>query len=158
MFKFKLTGGKEKRDKDGNARAACPQFESHTISKAISKATISDPGATGGEEGPVKVQLRHAWTVYTLICFIAAIIISDSSRLLLSPCTGFPARSRGGWGWCEVCSLSSYGDGGFRPFSGGVGRGVPGGGDEAQGFLNIYFFPFSHKHSWITLAVLLLVW
>ncbi|XP_030595951.1 soluble guanylate cyclase 88E-like [Archocentrus centrarchus] len=44
---------KGKRDKDGNAQAACPQFETQTISKAISKATISDPEATGDEEGPV---------------------------------------------------------------------------------------------------------
>ncbi|KAJ0002493.1 hypothetical protein NQD34_007642 [Periophthalmus magnuspinnatus] len=44
---------KGKRDKDGNAQAACPQFETQTISKAISKATISDPEATGDEEGLV---------------------------------------------------------------------------------------------------------
>lgn len=41
---------KGKRDKDGNAQAACPQFETQTISKAISKATITDPEATGDEE------------------------------------------------------------------------------------------------------------
>uniref|UniRef100_A0AAV2MIQ8 guanylate cyclase n=1 Tax=Knipowitschia caucasica TaxID=637954 RepID=A0AAV2MIQ8_KNICA len=44
---------KGKRDKDGNAQAACPQFETQTISKAISKATISDPEATRDEEGLV---------------------------------------------------------------------------------------------------------
>ncbi|KAK7922809.1 hypothetical protein WMY93_009711 [Mugilogobius chulae] len=44
---------KGKRDKDGNAQAACPQFETQTISKAISKATISDPEAAGDEEGLV---------------------------------------------------------------------------------------------------------
>ncbi|KAG8004073.1 Soluble guanylate cyclase 88E [Nibea albiflora] len=41
---------KGKRDKDGNAQAACPQFETQTISKAISKATISGPEATGEDE------------------------------------------------------------------------------------------------------------
>lgn len=45
---------KGKRDKDGNAQAACPQFESQTISKAISKVTISGPEAPGDEEGLVK--------------------------------------------------------------------------------------------------------
>lgn len=44
---------KGKRDKDGNAQAACPQFESQTISKAISKATISGPEAPVDEEGLV---------------------------------------------------------------------------------------------------------
>lgn len=44
---------KGKRDKDGNAQAACPQFESQTISKAISKATISGPEAPGDEGGLV---------------------------------------------------------------------------------------------------------
>ncbi|XP_073342576.1 soluble guanylate cyclase 88E-like [Pagrus major] len=44
---------KGKRDKDGNAQAACPQFETHTISKAISKATIAGPEATGDDEGLV---------------------------------------------------------------------------------------------------------
>lgn len=44
---------KGKRDKDGNAQAACPQFETQTISKAISKATISGPEDTGDEEGLV---------------------------------------------------------------------------------------------------------
>lgn len=48
-------------DKHCNAQAAaCPQFETRTISKAISKATILDPEATGDEQGPVKVRLRHA--------------------------------------------------------------------------------------------------
>lgn len=51
---------KGKRDKDGNAQAACPQFETQTISKAISKATIAGPEATRDEEGLVKIQLRHA--------------------------------------------------------------------------------------------------
>lgn len=41
---------KGKRDKDGNAQAACPQFESQTISKAISKVTISGPEAPGDED------------------------------------------------------------------------------------------------------------
>lgn len=45
---------KGKRDKDGNAQAACPQFESQTISKAISKATIPGTEAPGDEEGLVK--------------------------------------------------------------------------------------------------------
>lgn len=44
---------KGKRDKDGNAQAACPQFESQTISKAISKVTISGPEAPGDEDGLV---------------------------------------------------------------------------------------------------------
>lgn len=44
---------KGKRDKDGNAQAACPQFESQTISKAIRKAAISDPEAPGDKEGLV---------------------------------------------------------------------------------------------------------
>lgn len=46
---------KGKRDKDGNAQAACPQFETQTISKAISKANISGPEATGDEEGLVRI-------------------------------------------------------------------------------------------------------
>ncbi|CAB1337056.1 unnamed protein product [Coregonus sp. 'balchen'] len=41
---------KGKRDKDGNAQAACPQFETQTISKAISKATISAPEASGDQD------------------------------------------------------------------------------------------------------------
>lgn len=45
---------KGKRDKDGNAQAACPQFETQTISKAISKATVSGPEATVDEQGLVK--------------------------------------------------------------------------------------------------------
>lgn len=49
---------KGKRDKDGNAQAACPQFETQTISKAISKATISAPEATGDEDGLVRLQPR----------------------------------------------------------------------------------------------------
>ncbi|XP_030253295.1 soluble guanylate cyclase 88E-like isoform X1 [Sparus aurata] len=44
---------KGKRDKDGNAQAACPQFETQTISKAISKATISGTEATGDDGGLV---------------------------------------------------------------------------------------------------------
>lgn len=44
---------KGKRDKDGNAQAACPQFETQTISKAISKATISGPETVEDEEGLV---------------------------------------------------------------------------------------------------------
>lgn len=62
---------KGKRDKDGNAQAACPQFETQTISKAISKATISGPETTGDEEGLVTHQLRHA----RVVCVNAAIII-----------------------------------------------------------------------------------
>ncbi|XP_020364829.1 soluble guanylate cyclase 88E-like isoform X3 [Oncorhynchus tshawytscha] len=41
---------KGKRDKDGNAQAACPQFETQTISKAISKATISAPETSGDHD------------------------------------------------------------------------------------------------------------
>ncbi|XP_070299943.1 uncharacterized protein [Salvelinus sp. IW2-2015] len=39
-----------KRDKDGGAQAACPQFETQTISKAISKATISAPETSGDHD------------------------------------------------------------------------------------------------------------
>lgn len=49
---------KGKRDKDGNAQAACPQFETQTISKAISKATISGPETVEDEEGLVKKKKR----------------------------------------------------------------------------------------------------
>lgn len=45
---------KGKRDKDGNAQAACPQFETQTISKAISKATISGPETAEDGEGLVR--------------------------------------------------------------------------------------------------------
>ncbi|KAL3972914.1 tubulin polyglutamylase TTLL1 [Sarotherodon galilaeus] len=44
---------KAQRDKHCNAQAACPQFETRTISKAISKATVLDPEATGDEQEPV---------------------------------------------------------------------------------------------------------
>ena len=42
---------KGKRDKDGNAQAACPQFETQTISKA----TISAPDTAGEQEGLVRL-------------------------------------------------------------------------------------------------------
>lgn len=41
---------KGKRDKDGNAQAACPQFETHTISKV----DISSPEAKGDKEAVVR--------------------------------------------------------------------------------------------------------
>ena len=53
---------KGKRDKDGNAQAACPQFETQTISKA----TISAPD-TGETDGRVRLPctLRVYTTLYT---------------------------------------------------------------------------------------------
>lgn len=79
---------KGKRDKDGNAQAACPQFETQTISKAISKATISAPEPTGNEEGLVKHSVR---TCPTATCnlwvfFFCLIIIFDSLSSFLFLC------------------------------------------------------------------------
>ncbi|KAJ3587425.1 hypothetical protein NHX12_011022 [Muraenolepis orangiensis] len=42
---------KGKRDKDGNAQAACPQFDYQTIDKAINKATIPGSDAPGDAKG-----------------------------------------------------------------------------------------------------------
>lgn len=65
---------KGKRDKDGNAQAACPQFETHTISKV----DISSPEAKGDKEAVVRDPPSRPWMVYTLMCFIAAVIITIS--------------------------------------------------------------------------------
>lgn len=55
---------KGKRDKDGNAQAACPQFETQTISKAISKATISGPETVEDDEGLVKKRKKEVFKIY----------------------------------------------------------------------------------------------
>lgn len=77
---------KGKRDKDGNAQAACPQFESQTISKAISKATISGPEAPGDEEGLV----GDLGSPGFLICFAATFPLSHFSSLSLTLNQVFP--------------------------------------------------------------------
>ncbi|XP_077589088.1 soluble guanylate cyclase gcy-31-like isoform X3 [Stigmatopora nigra] len=102
---------KGKRDKDGNAQAACPQFETQTISEAISKATITE--VAGEEEGlvPIHVLLQAPpfWPFF---------ILAD-----------FPAGGGRGRGRRQVYSLPPHQNGDFGPFSGGVHRGVSGGGD-----------------------------
>lgn len=64
---------KGKRDKDGNAQAACPQFESQTISKAISKVTISGPEAPGDEDGLVALtHLTHSSALPTPLSHLSS--------------------------------------------------------------------------------------
>ena len=50
-----------KRDKDGNAQAACPQFETRTIDKSINQAANPGSEAPGEDKGQVRGPRSPLW-------------------------------------------------------------------------------------------------